>query len=934
MSIIDKLFGKTEGKLVKKYQPLAQKINSLEKEFEGFSDAQLKERAGELKQKIQQEFAKFSDGLKVLEDSLRKTVDQDNKIKIKKQIKLFKNKIYEPFLPEAFALVRESSKRTVKLRHFDVQLVGGVILHEGAIAEMKTGEGKTLAATLAVFLNALEGKGAHIITVNDYLAKRDANWMGPIYCALGLSVGCIQHDNAFIFDPHSAPDANEVSVEMENLKPISRKEAYLCDITYGTNNEFGFDYLRDNLVLDPEQMVQRGHNFAIVDEVDSILIDEARTPLIISAPDAESSNKYKLAAERALPVLGKVRFITSIEESEAKKINTDIEEGFDIIANEERKSALLTQQGQDKCEKVLGVSGLFEGVDPESFAWKHAVDQVVKAAVFFHKDKDYVVKNGEIIIVDDFTGRLMPGRRYSEGLHQAIEAKEGVEVQKESKTVATITFQNYFRFYEKLSGMTGTAATNAEEFNKVYGLDVDAIPTNQQVVRKDFSDGIYKTEKGKFLAALEKIKQCHEKGQPVLVGTISVEKSELLSGLLEKSKIKHEILNAKNHEREAAIIAQAGQTGAVTIATNMAGRGTDIKLSDEAKNAGGLFVLGTERHEARRIDNQLRGRSGRQGDPGASQFFVSLDDDLMRIFGSDRMRGMMDKLNFPEDQPIENKILSKAIESAQAKVEGYNFDVRNHVLEYDDVMNKQRDLIYARRQKILFALGSEEEKNELKNSALELLSKEIANIVYSSAGKESKPNIPAIASELKNILDAREFSALEKNVFAESGLEFLQISEVKERLEKAILEVYQNYEKTLGAEIMRGLERFLLLRIIDTFWMQHLDYMDYLRNSVSLRSFGQRDPLVEYRKEGFSAFEKLLANIQSNFAQYIFKASFTQAQASIEKEKRQRERLRYSGGEDSSSGSAGVTVKNENKIGRNDPCPCGSGKKYKRCCGA
>jgi len=924
MSIINKLFGKSEKTILKKYQLTVDSINVIEKDFEKFSDTELKEKTQKLKEEIEKEFDRISGDIKAIEQELEDTVDQDNKLKIKAKLRKEKNKVFSNFLPEAFALVREASKRTLGLRHFDVQLIGGLVLHEGGIAEMKTGEGKTLAATLAVFLNALEGKGSHIITVNDYLARRDANWMAPIYHILGLSVGCIQHDSAFLFDPQSEPDENEVSVEMENLKPVSRAEAYGCDVTYGTNNEFGFDYLRDNLVLDPNQMVQKWHNFAIVDEVDSILIDEARTPLIISAPDMDSSNKYELVAQRALPHLEKIRFITSMEESEAKKLNTSLEEGFDIVANEERKSALLTQQGQDKCEKALGVNGLFEGIEQESFAWKHAIDQAVKAKVFFNKDKDYVVKDGQVVIVDDFTGRLMPGRRYSEGLHQAIEAKEGLKVQKESKTVATITFQNYFRFYEKLSGMTGTAVTNAEEFNRVYGLDVEVIPTNKPIIRKDFSDSIYKTEKGKFIAAAEKIKECNGNNQPVLVGTISVEKSEALSDLLAEKGVRHEILNAKNHEKEASIIAKAGEAGSVTIATNMAGRGTDIKISEEAKKAGGLFVLGTERHEARRIDNQLRGRSGRQGDEGASRFFVSLDDDLMRIFGSDRIRGMMDKLNFPEDQPIENKILSKAIESAQTKVEGYNFDIRKHVLEYDDVMNKQRDLIYRRRRKILFAIKDEQRKNEIKNMAVDLLNQEIEKTVYSSLDKEGKINTAVLLNELNNIV------GLKKDIFEK--LSDLEISIAIQQIKDALWEEYDKYEQKLGVDAMRQLERLVLLRVIDMFWMEHLDYMDYLRNSVSLRGFGQRDPLVEYRKEGFIAFENLLSNIQTNFSRYIFRASFAQAQASMEKEKQQRKHLNYSGGDDSPS-SAGVTIKNKDKVGRNDLCPCGSGKKFKRCCG-
>jgi len=920
MSIINKIFGQSEKKILKQYQPIVGKINNLEKEFESFSDEQLKEKAQELKKRLLEGLEKNAEKIKEINKQIVSSVDQENRIKIKKRLHSEKKKNYDQILPEAFAIVRESSKRALGMRHFDVQLIGGMVLHEGGIAEMKTGEGKTLAATLAVFLNALEEKGAHVITVNDYLAKRDANWMAPVYYNLGLSVGCIQHDAAFVFDPQVEPDKNEVSVEMENLRPVSRKEAYACDIVYGTNNEFGFDYLRDNLVLDPEQMSQRHHHFAIVDEVDSILIDEARTPLIISAPDTNSSNKYAMVAQKILPLLTRIRFVTNVEEAESKKFNTDIESGYDIIANEEKKSALLTQEGQDKVENVLGIKGLFEGFDSESFSWKHAIDQCVKAKVFFIRDKNYVVKDGSVVIVDDFTGRLMPGRRYSEGLHQAIEAKEGLEVQKESRTLATITFQNYFRFYEKLSGMTGTASTNAEEFNKVYGLDVATIPPNKPVIRKDLPDSIYKSELGKFKAVIRKIKECNQKGQPVLVGTISVEKSEMLSQMLKREGVEHEVLNAKNHEREAAIVSKAGEYGAVTIATNMAGRGTDIKLGKGVKEAGGLFVLGTERHEARRIDNQLRGRSGRQGDPGTSQFYVSMEDDLMRIFGSDKIRGIMDRFNFPEDQPIENKILSKSIENAQGKIEGYNFDARNHLLEYDDVMNKQRDAIYKKRRQVLDSLKDKESQEALKNLILDFINKEIADIILVSVDQDGNVDLNLALKEVKNIIEVR------KDEIGE-GCQNLQ-----SRLQEIIRKKYDKRENEFGENTMRNIEKLVALRIIDMLWMQHLDYMEHLRNSVSLRGFGQRDPLVEYKKEGIAAFHNLLKAIQSNIARNIFKAGFMQAERNIEQEKKERSNLRYSGDDDSSSSS--TTVRNANKVGRNDPCPCGSGKKYKKCCGA
>jgi len=934
MSLINKIFGKSEKKLLKQYQPMVDKINALESEFEKKSDDELKEISLALKEKLCEKLSVIDKKTEEIKKQIENTIDQDNKLKLKKDLRECKKTAFDTVLPEAFALVRESSKRTIGLRPFDVQLIGGIVLHEGGIAEMKTGEGKTLAATLAIFLNALGGRGAHLITVNDYLARRDANWMAPVYHKLGLSIGCIQHDCAFIFDPQTEPDQNEVSVEMENLRQIPRKEAYACDITYGTNNEFGFDYLRDNLVLDASQMSQREHHFAVVDEVDSILIDEARTPLIISAPDTESSNKYGMAAKQILPLLQKVKFVTNTEEAEAKKFHADLGEGYDIVANEEKKSALLTQEGQNKCEKTIGIENLFEEFGSENLEWKHAIDQVIKAKIFFNIDKDYVIKNGEVIIVDSFTGRLMPGRRYSEGLHQAIEAKEGLEVRRENRTLATITFQNYFRFYEKLAGMTGTAATNAEEFIKVYGIEVVSIPTNQPIARIDRSDSIYKTEKGKFMAVARKIQECNKKNQPVLTGTISVEKSELLSDMLTQHGIKHEVLNAKNHEKEAAIIAKAGQPGAVTIATNMAGRGTDIKLNEESISAGGLFVIGTERHEARRIDNQLRGRSGRQGDHGESRFFVSLDDDLMRVFGSDRMRSIMDRFKFPEDQPIENRIISKSIESAQAKIEGYNFDTRKYVLEYDDVMNKQRDVIYKKRKQALRALDNEESQDYLTDAILEYLDNEVAGIVMqftnqsdeqgrrrsSSYGgpKDVKVDVNSIRDEINKIVEVKKSEMPQDNL------------ELQKNLQELIHKKYEEREKYVGSETMRRIERLVFLRIIDMLWMEHLDFMDHLRNSVTLRGFGQRDPLVEYKKEGYIAFENLLANIQTNVCQFILKANMPQVESKDEQEQKKRKNLQYSGGEESDSVS--TTIRHQNKIGRNDPCPCGSGKKYKKCC--
>ena len=611
MSFLSKIIGDPNKKVLDKLQPIVEKINNLEPEFEKLSNEQLKKKTEEFKERLN------------------------------------KDETSDDLLPEAFAAVREAAKRTLGERHFDVQILGGIILHQGKISEMKTGEGKTLVATLPLYLNALEGKGAHLITVNDYLARRDANWMGAIYHLLGLTVGCIQHEKAFVFDPHIEPDENETTVEMENLRETTRKEAYECDILYGTNNEFGFDYLRDNMALSLEDMVQRPLNFAIVDEVDSILIDEARTPLIISAPDMESANLYKTFAG----------------------IIPHLKENIDYNIDEKMKAATLTEKGIDKVEKMLGLKDIYQ---EKSITYVHHLEQALRAQVLFQRDRDYVVKNGQVIIVDNFTGRLMPGRRFSEGLHQALEAKEGVEIQRESRTLATITFQNYFRLYKKLAGMTGTAATSAEEFAKVYNLEVVVIPTHKPMIRQDLPDRIYKTERGKFKAIIEEIKKRNKKGQPILVGTIAIEKSEFLSALLRREGLTHQILNAKHHEQEAKIISEAGEAGTITIATNMAGRGTDIKLGKGVVEKGGLHIIGTERHEARRIDNQLRGRAGRQGDPGSTQFFISMEDEMMRVFGSDKIKNLMDRLKIPEDQPIENKLISKSIENAQAKIEGYN----------------------------------------------------------------------------------------------------------------------------------------------------------------------------------------------------------------------------------------------------------------------
>ena len=844
MSIIDKIFGDANEKYLKKLQPTIDKINSLEPELQKFSNEKLKEKTQEFKERLK------------------------------------KDQTLDDLLPEAFALVREASKRTLYQRHFDVQLIGGIALHEGKIAEMKTGEGKTLAATLPLYLNALEGKGCHLVTVNDYLARRDTVWMGQIYHTLGLSVGCIVHEAAYIYDPAYQQEAQNLNLKTQNenlkfknggrdelrdiiggfkvvesyLRPVARKEAYRADITYGTNNEFGFDYLRDNMAYDLSQQVQRGFNYAIIDEVDSILIDEARTPLIISAPDMESSKFYQEFA----------RIIPRLSPKE------------DYEMDEKMKAVTLTENGINKLEKILGIKNIYE---EKGTKYLRYLEQSLRAQAinpadgkpFFAKDREYVVKDGEIIIVDEFTGRLMPGRRWSGGLHQAIEAKEGVKVNPESLTLASITFQNYFRIYKKLAGMTGTAVTSAEEFDKVYKLEVIIVPTNKPMIRKDFPDRIYKTNKGKFEAVVKQIKEKHKDGQPVLVGTTSIDKNEYLGKLLEREGISHQILNAKHHEKEGQIIAQAGKLGQLTIATNMAGRGVDIilggnppdqKEAQKVKELGGLHVIGTERHEARRIDNQLRGRTGRQGDSGSSQFFVSLEDDLMRIFASDKIKSLMTALKIPEDQPIEAKMLSGAIESAQGKIEGMNFDLRKHILEYDDVMNKHREIFYKKRREIL----EKNDENSLRNYIL--------NIIKKHGYKE---------------------------------------------------EDYEKKEKEIGEERMRQVEKVVALRILDMLWLEHLENMDYLRDSVRLRAYGQRDPLVEYKSEGHKMFQELLSRIEIGIANTIFKVNLAE-------QPQQPQPVEVSG--------AGLPAEaRKAKVGRNDPCPCGkkhpvTGKpiKYKKCC--
>ncbi|MDP3741592.1 MAG: preprotein translocase subunit SecA [bacterium] len=784
-------------------------------------------------------------------------------------------------LPEAFAAVREAAKRTLGQRHYDVQLVGGIMLHMGKVAEMKTGEGKTLAATTTVYLNALAGRGAHVVTVNDYLARRDASWMGQIYDYLGLTVAAIGHEVSYLYS-HNAPQppltrrggedetkAETVQIDVKNMVPVSRREAYGSDILYGTNNEFGFDYLRDNMAGNLNQMAQRDLFFAIVDEVDSILIDEARTPLIISAPDAESTGLYVEFAKFA------------------KTLEVD-----DFVLEEKHKQVTFTEKGYEKLEKKYGQE-IYSDIK-----LRHHADSALRAQALFRKDKDYVSREGEIVIVDEFTGRLMFGRRYSEGLHQAIEAKEGVAVKQESKTLATITFQNYFRLYKKLSGMTGTAMTEAEEFHKIYALDVVEIPTNRPMIRADLSDSVYKTESAKFAAIVAEVKARHSVGQPILIGTISIEKNERLSEMLKKAGIKHEILNAKNHEREAHIIAQAGHFGAVTLATNIAGRGVDIILGGnppdleeqkKVRETGGLHVLGTERHESRRIDNQLRGRTGRQGDPGSSQFFLSLEDELMRIFGGDRVKSMMNTLGIPDDQPIEHGMVSKTIESAQRKIEGMNFDMRKHVLDFDDVLNKQRGVIYGRRRKILNG------EMDLKAQILEKIEREISEII--STSEENQEII------LKQV----------NSIFPASGIQLPSPDLWISHLTKEGVRLYEEKENKISAQVMREIEKIITLQSIDNLWMEHLDTMDHLRQSVNLRGYAQKDPLVEYKQDGLHLFERMLKEIDKTVVYTIYK---------VEVRPREQAPFPPPGAQGRGGGQ---------KIGRNDPCPCGSGRKYKKC---
>jgi len=888
--LLKKIFGTKNDRELKRLWPLVHKINSLESSVVNLTDKELRKKTDEFKKRLQ-------DG-----ESL------------------------DELLPEAFAVVREAAKRTLKMRHFDVQILGGIVLHEGKIAEMKTGEGKTLVATLPLYLNALEGKGCHLVTVNDYLAKRDAQWMGPVYHLLGISVGVIQHDASFLYDP----TYRSADKRFDRLRPCSRKEAYQADITYGTNNEFGFDYLRDNMKYDINEYCQRDLHYAIVDEVDSILIDEARTPLIISGPSEESTGKYY----------------------HVDKVVRKLQKDVDFTIDEKARTVILTEAGNHKVERLLGIDNLY---DPVNIDLVHHVLQALKAHHLFKRDVDYVVKDGKVIIVDEFTGRLMPGRRWSDGLHQAIEAKEGLKIESENQTLATITFQNYFRMYKKLAGMTGTADTEAEEFAKIYNLDVVVIPTHRPMIRVDYPDVVYKTERAKFNAVVNEIEACYRKGQPVLVGTTSIEKSERLSQMLKKRGIPHSVLNAKYHEKEAEIIAQAGRLGAVTIATNMAGRGTDIILGgnpeglaramlrekkedwseEEFQEAlkkaeeicakerekvialGGLHIIGTERHEARRIDNQLRGRAGRQGDPGSSRFYLSLEDDLMRIFASDRVSSLMSRLGMEETVPIENRLVTRAIENAQKKVEAHNFEIRKHLLEYDDVLNKQRAEIYRFRREIL-------ESNSLKEEIFAMIEDTLNELFDLYCPSESEPD----EWDMKGLKDAL-YSIFSFNEEITPG------ETLKEDLLNRLIKLYEKKEEEVGPEFMRHLEKVFLLNVVDSQWKDHLLAMDHLKEGIGLRGYGQRDPLVEYKKEAFQMFGELQERINRETLTRLFKIQIKKEEERVQRPSPFRhipvfafERFSYN--KNDGGPREPVHVK---KIGRNDPCPCGSGKKYKKCCG-
>lgn len=879
MSLFSRIFGDANERAIRALSPLVTQVNALEEEMQALSDADLRAKTSEFR-------ARLANGA-TLED----------------------------LMPEAFAAVREASRRTLNKRHFDVQIMGGAVLHKGAIAEMRTGEGKTLVATLPTYLNALEGKGAHVVTVNDYLSRRDAVWMGQIYDALGMTVGCINHDASYQYDAthqstkaesgDAADEARDVTggfrVVHEFLRPVERKEAYAADITYGTNNEYGFDYLRDNMAYRAEDMVQRGHHFALVDEVDSILIDEARTPLIISAPDQESTQLYETFA----------------------RIVPELQQESDFTIDEKLKAVSITEAGIEKVEKRLGIGNIY---DEGGVRYVHHLEEALRAHVFFKRDRDYVIREGEIVIVDEFTGRLMPGRRWSGGLHQAVEAKEGVRIQKEQRTLATVTFQNYFRLYTKLSGMTGTARTSGEEFHKVYSLDVISVPTHRPMIRADQPDRVYKTEAGKFRAVVREVRERIAQGQPVLIGTSSIQKNELMDQLLTQEGIPHNTLNAKNHEKEAEIIAQAGKSGAVTVATNLAGRGVDILLggnpptpedAEKVRAAGGLHVIGTERHDSRRVDDQLRGRAGRQGDPGSSQFFVSLDDELVRIFAGDRVKNLLERLGLGEDDVIEHSMLTSAIAQAQTRVEGHHFDSRKYVLEYDDVMNKHREAIYGLRRKALMG-------EDLASYVRDAIQEAIDAMVRTHMSVETG------AWDTKQI--AESFAALVPGASVQKALEEKSESgspeDVIAFLSEEAARAYALKEEKVGVDSMRQVERMVLLRTIDTLWMDHLELMEHLRDSVRLRAYGQREPLVEYKLEAQRMFNELLAGVRGQLAHVIYKVEVTQQPRPTP----MQETMTLQKGQEAVASPSAQSA--QGNIGRNDPCPCGSGKKYKKCHGA
>jgi preprotein translocase subunit SecA len=944
-AIFRSIFGTKHERDVKRMRPVVAEIAALEPGFQALSDEALRARTTELRQRL-------ADGAEV-----------------------------DDLLPEAFAAVREAARRTVRMRHFDVQMMGGMVLHSGKIAEMATGEGKTLVATLPAYLNALPGKGTHVVTVNDYLARRDAQWMGPIYHALGLTVGVIQHEMQYRYDPdYASPD-----IRLAALRPVTRKEAYAADITYGTNNEFGFDYLRDNMQFSLDDIVQREHHYAIVDEVDSILIDEARTPLIISGRDRSAESRAPLY-EKVNRIIPRLKRAATIVEGKLSEIEETAE--GDYIVDEKSRTVSLTDQGVAYCERLLGIENLS---DPAHIEVAHHIHQALKAHHIFHKDVDYVVKDLEtvddqgraslqpqVVIVDEFTGRMMPGRRWSDGLHEAVEAKEGLKIARENQTLATITLQNYFRMYDKLSGMTGTAATEAEEFAKIYELDVTVIPTNRTLGRVNFPDVVYKTEREKFDAVANEIAERHGKGQPVLVGTVSIEKSERLSKLLKKRGIAHQVLNAKYHEREAEIVAQAGREKTVTIATNMAGRGTDILLGGnpdflakallsrkgldpatapaeareaawvEAKQStdpehervvalGGLHIIGTERHESRRVDNQLRGRSGRQGDPGSSRFYLSLEDDLLRIFGSERIQRIMDRLGMEEGEPIEHKLVTRAIGTAQKRVETRNFEIRKHLLEYDDVMNKQREIVYGLRREILAGESQEE-------TVLEWIGELAGGVVERYAAADAHPedwDLVGLNEALHRQFDFRASTSHLEEVGAQPAL----VEEITEAAERH----YREREQEMGAEMFHRLERWIVLglewdgggfRGINQLWREHLLNMDHLKEGIGLRGYGQRDPLTEYKKEAFDMFQEMIGSLKETAVEQLFKVRMTQEDAPTTRvaQRVAPEWQETRGGEQGGGAPRAAAARMEpraadgQKVGRNDPCPCGSGKKYKKCC--